>query len=315
MHCTNTFPLISPAAYYAAHHLGMTVVQSLHNYRLLCSNAIFLRNRRVCEDCLRKPFPWPAVLYRCYRGKHAASAVVAITQVLQRVMRNFSPPVDTYIALTEFSRQKFVQGGLPFEKIAVKPNFVHPDPGPGTGIGGYALFVGRLSPEKGIEIMLSAWSLLPTQMKLMIIGDGPLAPKVRQSVEDDNRIVWLGRRTPEEVFSIVGDAAFLILPSIWYEGLPKTLLEAFAKGTPVIASKIGSLAKLVGDGMTGLHIKPGNANDLASKVCYLHDNPKELARMRNNARQIYKLKYTAEVNYRILMKIYEQALSGAMLPT
>jgi hypothetical protein len=147
MHCTNIFPLISPAAYYAARAEGVPIVQSLRNYRLFCLNACFLRNDRVCEDCLGKGIPWPGVLHGCYRSSRTASAVVAAMLSLHRVMRTWTRMVDRYFTLTEFSRQKFIQGGLPAKLIAVKPNFIDPDPGPGRGQGGYAVFIGRLSPE------------------------------------------------------------------------------------------------------------------------------------------------------------------------
>src|SRR5437773_765730 len=150
-HFNNTFPLISPAAYYAARAEKVGVVQTLHNFRLLCPNALFFRAGRVCEDCLGKSIPWPGVVHKCYRGSRAASATTAAMLAVHRMLGTWREAVDTYIALTDFGRQKFIEGGLPPEKIAVKPNFVHPDPGPGAGTGGYAIFVGRLSEEKGLQ--------------------------------------------------------------------------------------------------------------------------------------------------------------------
>ena len=307
MHCTNTFPLISPAAYYAARAEGMTIVQSLRNYRLFCLNACFLRNDRVCEDCLGKAVPWPGVLHGCYRSSRLASAVVAAMLSLHRVMRTWSRVVDRYFALTEFSQRKFIDGGLPAQRIAVKPNFIHPDPGPGRGQGGYAVFIGRLSPEKGIQTLLSAWSQLGGRLPLKIIGDGPLAERVNAAASQTAGIEWLGRRQPPEVLALLGEAVCLVMPSIWYETFGRTIIEAYAKGTPVVASRLGAMAELVDDGRTGLLFEPGHPADLALKIQFLLDDPARSLGDATAARREYEEKYTAETNYRMLMRIYEEA--------
>jgi glycosyltransferase involved in cell wall biosynthesis len=313
MHCTNTFPLISPAAYYAARAEGVPIVQSLRNYRLFCVNAYFLRNGRVCEDCLGKGVPWPGVLHGCYRSSRIASAVVAGMLSLHRGLRTWARMVDRYFALTEFSRRKFIEGGLPARQVAVKPNFIHPDPGPGSGQGGYAAFIGRLSPEKGIKTLLSAWTQLAGRLPLKIIGDGPLADNVRAVAEKTAGIDWLGRRQPREVLELLGKAACLVMPSIWYEALPRTIIEAYAKGTPVVASRLGAMAELVHDGRTGLLFEPGNPVDLALKIHALLDDPERIIAMRRLSRREYEEKYTVETNYRMLMRIYEEAVAGSRL--
>lgn len=307
MHCTNTFPLISPAAYYAARAEGVPVVQSLHNYRLFCLNAYFLRNDRVCEDCLRKRVPWWGVLHGCYRASRTASVVVAAMLSLHRIMRTWTRMVDRYVALTEFSRRKFIEGGLPAQRIAVKPNFIYPDPDPGSGRGGYAVFIGRLSPQKGINTLLSAWSQLGGCLPLKIIGDGPLAERVKAAANQTVGIEWLGRRQPQEVLALLGEAVCLVMPSISYETFGRTIIEAYAKGTPVVVSRLGAIAELVQDGCTGLLFEPGNPKDLARKIRALVDNPAKFIRLRRAARREYEEKYTAEMNYWMLMKIYEEA--------
>jgi len=156
-HFHYTFPLISPSAYYAARAEGVRVVQTVHNFRLLCANALLFRNGEVCEDCLGKWIPWPPIAHKCYRDNRAASTVITTMLMTHRVLGTWSKEVDMYIALTEFGRRKLVEGGLPADKIAIKPNFAYPDPGPGTGTGGYAVFVGRLSAEKGVDTLLEAW--------------------------------------------------------------------------------------------------------------------------------------------------------------
>ena len=313
MNCTNIFPLISPAAYYAARAEGVPIVQSLRNYRLFCLNACFLRNDRVCEDCLGKGVPWPGFLHGCYRSSRTASAVVAAMLSLHRGMRTWTRMVDRYYTLTEFSRRKFIEGGLPDRKVAVKPNFIHPDPGPGNGQGGYAVFIGRLSPEKGIKTLLSAWSQLGGRLPLKIIGDGPLAVSVKAAANQTVGIDWLGRRQHQEVLGLLGEAACLVMPSIWYETFGRTIIEAYAKGTPVVASRLGAMAELVHDGRTGLLFEPGNPADLALKIHALLDDPARTIGMRRAARREYEDKYTAETNYRMMIAIFEEAAESSRL--
>jgi glycosyltransferase involved in cell wall biosynthesis len=307
----NTFPLISPAAYYAARAEGVPVVQALHNFRLLCPNALLFRNGRVCEDCLGKSVPWPSVVHKCYRASHAASAAVATMLATHRALGTWQDAVDVYIALTEFSRQKFIEGGLPAEKIVVKPNFIYPDPGPGSGKGGYALFVGRLSGEKGVATLLRAWKELGTSVPLKIVGDGPLEGIVADAATKNTAIQWLGRQSLDEVYALIGEAMFLVLPSECYEQFPRVVGEAFAKGTPLLASNLGAMAQLVDSGRTGLHFEPGNAAEMAAKARRLLAAPDKLLEMRQAARQEYEEKYTAESNHQALMAIYERAGAGS----
>lgn len=307
-HFHNTFPLISPAAYHAARAEGVPVVQSLHNYRLLCPNALFFRDGHVCEDCLGKKVAWPGVLHACYRSSHLASGVVATMLSSHRTLHTWTRSVDVYIAaLGEFARQKFVQGGIPEKKIAVKPNFV-PDPGPREGLGGYAVFVGRLSTEKGVETLVGAWERLGREVPLKVIGDGPLAPKVQEVADTMPGVEWLGRRSLEETHELLGKASFLVFPSVWYEGMPRILLESLAVGTPIIASNLGAMSELVSHGNTGLHFRAGDQGDLAEQVGWAFEHPGELDRMRREARAEYESKYTAERNYQMLMDIYRQAI-------
>jgi glycosyltransferase involved in cell wall biosynthesis len=307
VHCTNTFPLISPAVYYAARAEGIPVVQSLHNYRLLCANSLMLRDARACEDCVGKFFPWPAIQHRCYRDNRAASAVVAGMLTTHRTLRTYRRMVSVYVALAEFSRRKFIEGGLPADRIVVKPNFVDPDPGIGAGRGGYAVFVGRLSAEKGLDVLLAAWSHLAEHIPLKIIGDGPLAEMVQTAAAADSRIEYLGRRNRQEVCDLIGDAACLVMPSVCYEHGPKALIEAYAKGTPVIASRLGAMAEQVVDGLTGRLFVAGDPTDLAARVSEFFRNAVSRVAMRHAARETYEQRYTAEPNYRALLAIYQRA--------
>jgi glycosyltransferase involved in cell wall biosynthesis len=310
-HFHNTFPLISPSAYYAARAEGVRVVQTVHNFRLLCANALLFRNGEVCEDCLGKWIPWPGIAHKCYRDDRAASTVITTMLMTHRVLGTWSKAVDMYIALTEFGRRKLVEGGLPADKIVVKPNFAYPDPGPGTGAGGYAVFVGRLSAEKGVDTLLEAWRHLDGELPLKLLGDGPLAAVVQEAATKDTSIQWMGNQSLEAVYKLVGEAAFLVLPSQCYENFPRVVIEAFAKGTPVIVSKLGAMAAIVDDGRTGLHFKPGDPVDLAATVRRILGESLELARMRQAARRKFEQNYTADSNHKTLMTIYEKALSNA----
>ena len=218
--------------------------------------------------------------------------------------------VDAYITPTEFAREKFIQSGLAPNKIFVKPNFVYPDPGMGNGSGGYALFVGRLSEEKGLDTLLEAWNCLQHKIPLKIVGDGPLANHVTETTSSLSQVEWLGTKTLAEVYELMGQAMMLIVPSKWYETFGRVVAEAFAKGTPVITSNIGATAELVELGYTGLHFKVGDAVDLAAKVEWALANPQDWKLMRLQAREDFVAKYRAQENYRLLMAIYRFAIEG-----
>ena len=267
VHFHNTLPLLSPAAYYAARAESAPVVQTLHNFRLLCVNALLFRDGRPCEDCLGKAVPWRGVAHKCYRGSRSASAAVAAMISAHRLLGTWRNAVDAYIALSEFSRRKFIEGGLTADRIAVKSNFLYPEPGTGAGDGGYAVYVGRLSAEKGVETLLRAWRNLGTTVPLKIAGVGPLEPAVREAAAQNASIQWLQGLSHERVYDVIGAASALILPSECYEGaLPRVVIEAFAKGTPVIASRLGAMAEVVEDGRNGVQLTPGEPEDLAAKV-------------------------------------------------
>jgi glycosyltransferase involved in cell wall biosynthesis len=307
-HFHNTFPLISPSAYYAAKKYGAAVVQTLHNFRLLCPNGIFLREGKVCEDCLTKSIPYPGVLHGCYRNSRAASAGVASMVAVHRALGTWRHMVDIYLALSEFSRAKFVEGGLPTDKIIVKPNCVTDDPGPGTGDGDFALYVGRLSPEKGIATLLAAWETIGDRIPLKVVGDGPESARVRKATERVAGIERLGPQPYDKVMRLLKDASFVVIPSICYENFPLVAAEAFAAGTPVVASDIGSLVSIVESERTGLRFRTGDAVDLANKVSWLLENPGKLAAMRGQARSEFENKYSAAINYGYVMRAYERAL-------
>ena len=303
----NIFPLISPAAYHVAKAEGIPTVQTLRNYRLLCPNALLFRDGHPCEACVARRVPWPGVVHGCYRESRAASAAVAAMLTVHRLIGTWDTKVDIYIALTEFARQKLIQGGLPAQKIIVRPNFVHPDPGPASGHRQYGLFIGRLFPEKGLDTLLAAWKRLKHHVPLKIVGEGPQQYQCTAQTGAPSTIEWLGRRPLEEVYTLIGSAKFLVFPSTWYEGLPRTIIEAFAKGTPVVASNLGAMSTLVEHGRTGLHFTPADPQDLAATVDWAWTHPQMMATMGGEARREYEAKYTAERGYESLMAIFRQA--------
>ena len=312
LHATNTFPLISPSVCDVAHRAGVAVVQALRNYRLLCANSYLMRDGRPCEDCVGRAIPWPAVRHRCYRESAAASAVVAAMQVSHRMRGVWRNRVDAFFTLTEFARQKFVDAGLPAERIHVKYNSVSPDPGVGAGAGGYVALVGRLSPEKGIATALAAWELNPMLPPLVVVGDGPLKSQVEEAATRDPRITYLGELSNAEAQRVIGNAALLLMPSLWYETFGRTIAEAYATGTPVVASRLGAMAELVDDGVTGALFTAGDSTDLAAKVSQVTSaSDVERGGMRVVARQAYEERFLPHHNYGRLLEIYAIALEAS----
>lgn len=310
-HFHNVFPLISPAAYYAVKAAGIPVVQTLHNYRYLCPNGVLFRDGRVCEECVGKYVPWPGILHGCYRQSRAATAGVAAMLSFHRSLGTWDKKVDGYIALTEFVRQKFIEArAIPKEKIFIKQNFVHPDPGSGTGQGNFALFVGRLSPEKGLDTLLEAWKNLRRPLKLKVVGAGPLSHKLVQENKNAESIEFLGSLPEHEVLVLMKEALFLVFPTLCFENLPLVILEAFATGLPVVGSDIGNTKILIRDGELGLLFRPNDPKDLAKKIDWLMEHPPEIRQMRTNVRLEYELKYTSAKNYRILLEIYNRLIKN-----
>ncbi len=308
VHFHNTFPLLSAAPLRAAKRAGVAVVQTLHNFRLFCPNGLLLRSGRPCRDCLGRGFPWAGLRHACYRGSRAATALAAAAVVARRLSGTWHDGVDAYIALSQFARGIFVSAGVPEGKLTVKPNFIHPDPGPGDGRGGYVLYLGRLSEEKGIRVLLEAWRMLEPAARLRIVGDGPLRDTLREQYPEST-VEWAGRLTREEALEALRQAAWLAVPSICYEGSPLAVLEALAVGTPVIASDLGSLPELVEPGRTGWLAPPGDAPAWAAVLDRALSQRAQAAAMRPEARRCYRSRYTGEVNHQALLAIYRQAVT------
>jgi glycosyltransferase involved in cell wall biosynthesis len=302
IHVHNTFPLISPSLYWAASRRKVPVVQTLHNFRLLCPQAIFLREGKICEDCIGK-VPWRAVTRKCYRESTMQSAVLTSMLTTHRALGTYRERVTRYIALNRFARDKYVEGGLPAQRFRIKPNFVASTAEPAWQDRHGGLYVGRLSSEKGLDVLAAAMRLVP-HVPIDAIGSGPLEGLAREAFGERN----FGYRPLAEIMARMDRAQFLVLPSICYENSPRTIVEAFSCGLPVIASRLGALADIVRDGMTGLLFHPGAPGDLAEKIAWAASHPEEMVSMGRAARAEYEAQYTPERNYEILMDIYEDAI-------
>jgi glycosyltransferase involved in cell wall biosynthesis len=308
VHCHNTFPLISPAAYAAAARLHIPVVQTLHNFRLLCLNGLFLRDGRQCEDCLGRAVPWPGVLHRCYRQSRDASAVVAAMLAVHRARGTWDTAIDTYIALSEFARAKFVAGGLPADRIVVKPNFLQHDPGVGSHAGSFALYAGRLSPEKGVDRLIRLWGQRGFGIPLHVIGSGPLETL---AADGPPNVRWHGWQPRERVLAAMKEASFLVFPTEWYEGFPMVVLEAMATGLPVVASSRGSLPEILREGEAGVLVPSSDPDQWAGALEWAIAHPDSMAAIGARARGAFEAHYGAETGYRLLTEVYQRTIARA----
>jgi glycosyltransferase involved in cell wall biosynthesis len=314
-HFHNIWYLISPFAYYACKEEGIPVIQTLHNYRIFCTSGLLFRNNKICEECItgnKFKIIKNSLKYGCYRNSRIYSLPIAFAEYFHWIKQTWINKVDAYIALTEFSRNKFIEAGLPSDKIFVKPNFLTNPPEPNYSHQNYACFIGRISQEKGIDILIEAFKSIDNY-KLKVVGDGKLRDQLELKIKKEkiNNIEFLGMKNHSETITILKNAMFSIIPSIGYENFPLVLIESFASGKPVIASKLGPLAELIEDKITGLLFEPGNSNDLSEKIKWMFENEDLIIQMGKNARAEFEEKYTAEKNLKILLNIYSQVISNA----
>lgn len=324
-HFHNIFYLISPSAYDACKESGIPVVQTLHNFRMFCANGLLMRNSRVCEECMSSKKNYllfvnsywiklliNAIKYGCYRNSRIYTLPVAFMEFYHWIKRTWFDKVDAYIALTEFGRRKFIEAGVPGEKIFVKPNFFPDPPEPDYSRNNYALFLGRLSPEKGVNVLLDAVKHLSANsysaLQFKIVGDGPLKVLIENEAKARGiqNIELTGRKDFNSAMELLKHSKFIIIPAICYEGFPMVIREAFACGKPVIASNLGAMAELVEDGKTGLLFESGDSEDLAEKIQWMIEHEDECIQMGRNARSVFEEKYTAKRNFEILMDIYRR---------
>ena len=309
-HFHNIFFLLTPSVYDACHDEGVPVVQSLHNFRLLCGNGLFFRDGRSCEDCLVKGL-WAGVWNRCFRGSFLATAYTMHIIKYHWHRRTWQDRVNHFIVATDFTKKKYVDRGLAPEKISVKPHCV-PDPALAANIRekGHALFIGRLSEEKGLSVLLKAWHMLPDTM-LYVLGQGPMLKDAQRYISryQLKNVKLLGFVNRLVYQDMIARAKVVIVPSLCYDNFPQVIVEAYAFGVPVVASRIGSFPEFVIEGVTGMLFLAGNATDLAQKVAMLMKGAGMCEEFGRNARKEYERKYTTDVNAQCLTEIYKKVLS------
>lgn len=308
VHVHNTLMLVSPAVYYAARKEKVPVVQTIHNFRLLCPGATFYRDNQICEDCLKKGLSC-ALKHRCYRGSFSQTLCCVLSMKLHRATGIYKKL--TYICLTEFNKKKLLRlKGLKPEQIFVKPNAVSAPEAlvPELDRQDRVLFASRLEDLKGIRVLLEAWRLLGDQgPELLLCGDGPLEDWCRSFVEDNKlrNVRLLGRLPNDRVRSLMATSRALILPTQCYEGFPLCIAEAYSVGTPVMVSKLGNGGSLVRSGVTGLKFDQQSPQSIAKTVKKFMNT--EDVDWQANTSAYYRENLTPEMNYARLMEIYGAA--------
>jgi glycosyltransferase involved in cell wall biosynthesis len=311
VHVHNTFPLLSPSVFWAAHRAGVPVVQTLHNYRLTCANALLLRDDQPCQKCVGQ-FPWAGLRYRCFGSSYGRTAAVTSSNLLHRWLGTFQNKIHAYIALTEFSREVMTRAGLPPERIHVKPNF-SPDPArPEQPRLKRVVFAGIIARFKGVHVLLDAWTrLAPADYQLMLFGDGPDRMELERLYASRRNVVWCGRQPRDQVIEQIAGSRWLVLPSLVYENFPMTVLEALSVGTPVVVPNHGAFTRMVTDQQEGLMFSPGSAESLAAAFSFGLESPESSwARWSANARNKFVREFTERSNYPQLLAIYQGALEA-----
>lgn len=307
-HFHNTFPLISASAFRACRELGVPIVQTLHNYRPLCMNGLLFRDGGVCHSCVGRSVPWAGVLHRCYRGSLAYSSAMALRQFAQKA-GSYARDVDLFIAPSEFARGIYIAARYDADRIKVKPHFTKLDTEVYDGERRYALFVGRISSEKGVDTLLAAWQRLP-EIPLIIVGDGAQAQQLRTAAKQLPNVRFVGQISHAEVLSHVKRASYVVIPSQCPETFGLVAIEAMACGTPLIASKLGALPEIAIHGHNGLLFDPGDSDDLARKAEELWTHPEYATTLGTNARCDYEARFTAEKNYELLIQEYTKVVES-----
>lgn len=307
IHVHNFFPIVSPAVFFVAKHYNIPIIMTLHNYRLICANALLFRENKVCELCIKKTIPFPAIKNKCYRESRIQTIVLVLMTTFHKIIGTWKSKVNIYIALTNFAKVKILNSSLNLhpEQIKIKQNFVE-DRGYDFQKDDYFLFVGRLSKEKGIEILLDSFS--NNNQKLIIIGDGPMKKEVMETVLNNKNIMYLGFQDLDIINQYMRKAKALIFTSIWYEGMPMTILEALSAGTPVIAPNIGAASEIIKNGFNGLIYEVGNSHDLKKKIKNIDINEEKYQQVVKNSREDFEKNYSKNINFKLLIKIYQEAI-------
>ncbi len=299
VHIHNTFPLISPSIYSVSKKAGVKVVQTVHNFRLLCPAATFARDNKICEDCVNKGL-LNSIKHNCYRNSKLQTIIAASMLKFNRIIGSYKK-VDAYIALTEFNKEK-LSSLIPKEKIFVKPNFCEKPSIPIVPIEEreYFMFLGRLDKLKGIDLLVEAWKDIKYE-ELLVVGTGPEEEYLKSFIKENNmkNVKLVGFKKKDEAMKLLSKAKALIVPSKWYEGFPMSIVEGLCLGTLIIGSNIGNIDNLICDGCNGVKFNNSCKVDLLIKI-------KKFINMDINLSREYIEKYTAENNYIILKSIYKK---------
>jgi glycosyltransferase involved in cell wall biosynthesis len=307
----NVYPLLSPSVYHKLHSLGVPAVQVLHNFRPFCPNGLYYTQGQICEACRGGNY-LNAVRKRCYKDSYVLSGLYALTLGSNR-LAGMIDKVSGFICLTEFFKIKMQEAGVPDSKLFVRPNFVYAPPLSGGGDAGkYAIYMGRLSPEKGCWTLIHAFEKLP-QVPLKILGTGPLEQELKDYVSRKgiSNIQFLGFKSGDEKWQLLRNSLCLVVPSEWYENFPVTVLEAFMASKPVIAARMGGLPYIVEDGQSGLLFEAGKVEELVQKIQRLAGDPAGAVRMGAQGRSLSETKYGPDQGYSNLMNIFSQVQATA----
>lgn len=306
VHFHNFFPMISPSAHEAASEAGIPVIQTLHNYRLMCANALLMRDGNICELCVSGGAARiHGIIHKCYRGSALSTLGVTRMQWRAERMDTWNTHVSKFIALTNFSKDKFVSMGIKSDKIVIKPNYLSAQKVPEGIDRHHVIYVGRLVPEKGVGTLVDAMRALP-DVRLIVVGEGPLRSMLEQDAPEN--VTFLGALSAAEVRDLMKAAVAVVCPSIWYEGFPMVVVEAFAASTPVIASRIGSLGEVVSHDVTGLLFPPGDAAALAACILKITSSPNYSRALGENAWNTYDKNFTPQKAIMALNSVYESVL-------
>ncbi len=309
VHFHNTFPYISPAAVRGAHAAGVAVVATLHNYRLMCPAGTMLLNGRQCSKCTNTLGIANAVTHGCYRDSRLASLAASSSTLVHRLTGTWSKHVHRFIAISEHVASRHEAHGFFQGRMSVKPNFVVPDPGPGRGDGDFVLYVGRLTPEKGVRTVLEAAPSILPSCTVRIVGKGPLNEEVARAANEHPRLLWRDEIPHRDVLDLMGQAKVVLVPSLWEEPFGRTVIEAFSRGTPVIATDGGAIPEMVRDGQNGFLVPPGDPSALAEAVRRFVDFDVDIQSFRESARRTYLERFGPRTAYQDLMQVYTEALA------
>jgi glycosyltransferase involved in cell wall biosynthesis len=306
VHVQNFFPIFSPSIFYAARKSGAKVVMSVRNYRLICPNALMYVNDNICNDCVGRKLPHPSVFKKCYRESLSATGTTAVMLGIHNLMDTWRSQIDGLICISEFVKSQLILGNFDENKLHVKYNFVSTTIPPEFSPEDYYIYVGRISTEKGIDVLLNAFA--GSGKRLIIIGDGPLNNLVEQSATQNSNIEFLGKLPLSETYNKIARAKALIFPSKWHEPFGRTIVESFGHGTPVIGSSLGGVTELVRDGFNGYLFNPYQPESLTAAIDKFENEAGN--QMRTNAYESYKTNFSPESNFQQLVNIYNKIINN-----